>query len=336
MSKIRQLARSFFIPEVTTLEREKSFREKLAWTFGALIVYFVMTTIPLYGVSSTDAGADPFFWVRTVMASSRGTFAELGIGPIITAGLIMLILNASKKIQVDLSNPEERARYTGTQRILAVGMTIFEAIAYILGGAYPSAVGNTLLSLIIFVQLVAAGILIILLCEKVQKIWGYGIGISLFIAGGVAQGIFWNTLAMVPAAGIPAELPMWNLPDLPNGRESLSYGAIIAFIEVLQVTGGNILTAITVTFLREENTPGLLSIITTLIVFLIVIYFESMRIEIPASYAKYRGFKGKYPFKLLYVSNIPVMLVFALFADAYFIVLMIWNNWNKDNTNILL
>ncbi|MFX0095446.1 MAG: preprotein translocase subunit SecY, partial [Candidatus Hodarchaeota archaeon] len=94
--------------------------------------------------------------------------------------------------------------------------------------------------------------------------------------------------------------------------------------------------AITVTFLREENTPGLLSIITTLVVFLIVIYFESMRIEIPVSYAKYRGFKGKYPIKLLYVSNIPVILVSAVFADAYFVVQMIWKNWNENNTNILL
>ncbi|MFX0095445.1 MAG: preprotein translocase subunit SecY, partial [Candidatus Hodarchaeota archaeon] len=239
VSKFLQIARPFMsiIPECVKPEREVRFNEKLAWTFGALIVYFVMTTIPLYGVSSADAGADPFFWVRTIMASSRGTLAELGIGPIVTAGLIMQILTGSKIINVDMSNPEERALYTGTQKVLAVGMTILEAIAYILGGAYPSAVGKTTLSLIILVQLVAAGILIILLDEMVQKGWGLGSGISLFIAGGVAQGIFWNTLAMVPAAGIPAELPRWNLPDLPNGRESLSHGAIIAFIEVLQVTG---------------------------------------------------------------------------------------------------
>jgi len=73
--------------------------------------------------------------------------------------------------------------------------------------------------------------------------------------------------------------------------------------------------------------------LSTLVVFMIVIYFESMRIELPLTYAKYRGFRGKYPIKLLYVSNIPVILVSAVFADLYFVVQMISNSWNKSGDN---
>jgi preprotein translocase subunit SecY len=50
----------------------------------------------------------------------------------------------------------------------------------------------------------------------------------------------------------------------------------------------------------------------------VVIWFESTRVEIPLTYRGYRGYKGKYPMKLLYVSNIPVILVNALYANVLF------------------
>ncbi|UCE14187.1 MAG: hypothetical protein JSV04_03170, partial [Candidatus Heimdallarchaeota archaeon] len=86
------------------------------------------------------------------------------------------------------------------------------------------------------------------------------------------------------------------------------------------------------------NLPSLsiLSVIATIVVFIIVIYFESMRIEIPISYAQYKGIRSTYPIKLLYVSNIPVILTSAVFADVYFIAQMIWNATGRENTNNLL
>ena len=46
--------------------------------------------IPLYGIMSSDS-ADPFYWMRVIMASNRGTLMELGISPIITSGMIMQV-----------------------------------------------------------------------------------------------------------------------------------------------------------------------------------------------------------------------------------------------------
>jgi preprotein translocase subunit SecY len=62
----------------------------------------------------------------------------------------------------------------------------------------------------------------------------------------------------------------------------------------------------------------MLGLVMTLVIFFIVIWFESTRVEIPLQYSGYRGFKGKYPMKLLYVSNIPVILVNALYANFLF------------------
>lgn len=39
---------------------------------------------------SSDS-ADPFYWLRVIMASNRGTLMELGISPIVTSSMIMQV-----------------------------------------------------------------------------------------------------------------------------------------------------------------------------------------------------------------------------------------------------
>lgn len=53
-------------------------------------------------------GSDPFYWARVIMASNRGTCMELGISPIVTAGLVMQLLAGSKLIDVDNSVKADR------------------------------------------------------------------------------------------------------------------------------------------------------------------------------------------------------------------------------------
>ena len=55
--------------------------------------------IPLFGIMSSDS-ADPFYWMRVILASNRGTLMELGISPIVTSGLIMQLLAGAKIIEV--------------------------------------------------------------------------------------------------------------------------------------------------------------------------------------------------------------------------------------------
>ena len=55
--------------------------------------------------------------------------------------------------------------------------------------------------------------------------------------------------------------------------------------------------------------------------------------DIPIVSTKYRGFTAVYPIKLLYTSNIPVILASALLANAVFIGQMLWANYNPENAN---
>ena len=289
------------MPEIKQPQREVSFKEKFIWTAVVLIIYMIMSNIPLYGVNLEES-TDYFYWLRVILASQRGTLTELGIGPIVTSGLIMQLLLGSKIINVNMADPYDRAMFSGAQKVLAVFLTIFNSIAYIMGGAFGPLTGEGALGIsgifFIFFQLLFAGIIIILLDEILQKGWGLGSGVSLFIAAGVAGQIFWNSFSFIV--------------DSPDG---LPRGIVIAFFTVL--FDGKPDTNLD-DLLTRGAYPSLLGIGTTVFIFLLVIWFESTRVEIPLAYRGYRGFKGKYPMKLLYVSNIPVILVNALYANILF------------------
>src|SRR5215467_2429109 len=157
------------LPSVRPPDREVGFTEKLIWTTLALVVYLVMSETPIFGVPRSGTTSDPFGPLRVIFASQRGTLVELGIGPIVTAGLILQVLSGSKMINVDFTNPNDRALFTGASKVLSVFMTLFEGLAFILGGAYdvtsstgirtPPSIQN---AFFILVQLIVAGVVIIL------------------------------------------------------------------------------------------------------------------------------------------------------------------------------
>ena len=299
-SKFLQAVAPFarIIPTIKRPERRLSFKERLIWSILVLIIYFLMASVPLYGIV-TGQGVDPFWTLRVLLASSRGTLAELGIGPIVTGGLIIELLVGSKIILVDFSDPEERRIYNEAVRGMAVLMTLFHAAAYVIGGAYGSLRPGQ--AFIVFLQLVIAGIFIILLDEIVSKGYGIGSGISLFILGGVAQRIMFSLFSISPVG------------------DGYAYGFIPALIQALQ--RGRLNDVIV-----RRGWPDLVGLITTIFIASMIIYLESLTIDIPAESTLFR-YKFRYPLKFMYVSNIPVILVGALAAELMFLSQMIWNQF---------
>lgn len=306
---------SRFLPEVSSPTRKVSFNEKLFWSAMALIIYLVMSEISLYNVGG---GGWDLVNLRIIFASNRGTLTELGIGPIVTGGLILQLLIGSNIINADLGNTEDRALFTAATKVFAIVLTGVQAGAYLLGGVYGSL--SLVTSLIVFVQLLIAGIVLMLLDEMMQKGWGIGSGISLFILAGVAKGIMWDSF------GITA--------TMADGK---IYGAFIALGQT--ILGGEPLANAFFRYNAEgtlTNLPTMLGLIATIVVFVIVIYMEGVRVELPISHANYRGFRGKYPIKLLYVSNLPVIFASALFANVYVFAQLLQSQFpNNFLVNIL-
>jgi preprotein translocase SecY subunit len=298
LSLFKPVAR--IIPEIRVPERRVRFNEKIFWTGIVLVIFLVMSEVPLYGVATSALGE--LAALRVIFASSRGSLMELGIGPIVTAGLILQLLVGSNMIDADMSNPEDRGLFTTASKVFSIVLTGIQASAYIIGGMYGTLAGTT--AVIVFLQLLAAGVIVLLLDELVQKGWGFGSGISLFIMAGVAQHIFWQSFSPLPAVG-----------------ETGSYGF---FFQVAYVWGAG--QPFSSLWLRGgTQNPTLLGFIATIAAFLIIIYMEGVRVELPLSHAGYKGYRSRYPIKLLYVSNLPVIFASALFANVYFFSQLFWS-----------
>ena len=166
--------------------------------------------------------------------------------------------------------------------------------------------------MIIFAQLLVAGIIIMMLDELVQKGWGIGSGISLFIVAGITQNIWWMSFSFINY----------------DGR---AWGAIIALFQGMWMR-----MPVVNWFYRPSGAPDMIGFFTTIAVFLFVIYVEGMRVELPISHSSYRGYRGRMPIKLLYVSNIPVILAYAMFANVQMFGQFIWSRWNMANDNFWL
>jgi preprotein translocase SecY subunit len=296
------------IPEVKAPQKKVSFQNRLIWTLLALLIYFIMTETPLYGIPASTG--NELNYLRVIFASSKGTLMELGIGPIVTAGLIIQLLAGSDIISFDRSSSEDRGLFTTASKFFSIVMIIVQAGLYIISGQYGVVTFNK--SLIIFAQLLVAGIIIMMLDELVQKGWGIGSGISLFIVAGITQNIWWMSFSFINY----------------DGR---AWGAIIALFQGMWMR-----IPVVNWFYRPSGAPDMIGFFTTIAVFLFVIYVEGMRVELPISHSSYRGYRGRMPIKLLYVSNIPVILAYAMFANVQMFGQFIWSRWNMANNNFWL
>jgi preprotein translocase SecY subunit len=240
---------------------------------------------------------------------------ELGIGPIVTAGLILQLLAGSAIIECDMSKPEDRGLFTVASKVFSIILTGIQAGAYLISGMYGQNLGTA--AIVIFLQLLAAGIIVMLLDELVQKGWGLGSGISLFIMAGVAQNILWDTFS--PASGL--------------------FVGALSQLFAKPVTGQQPFTLMSWILGTASGTyPSLIGFIATIGTFLVIIYLEGIRVELPMTYAGYKGFRSRYPIKLLYVSNLPVIFASALFANVYFFSQLFWSTSGQPQPgkNILI
>uniref|UniRef100_A0A671Q977 Protein transport protein Sec61 subunit alpha-like 2 n=1 Tax=Sinocyclocheilus anshuiensis TaxID=1608454 RepID=A0A671Q977_9TELE len=260
------------LPEIQKPERRIQFREKVLWTAITLFIFLCckllmiskIILIPLFGIMSSDS-ADPFYWMRVILASNRGTLMELGISPIVTSGLIMQLLAGAKIIEVG-DTPKDRALFNGAQKLFGMIITIGQSIVYVMTGMYgdPSEMGAGV-CLLIIIQLFVSGLIVLLLDELLQKGYGLGSGISLFIATNICETIVWKAFS----------------PTTVNtGRGTEFEGAIIALFHLL-ATRTDKVRALREAFYRQ-NLPNLMNLIATVFVFAVVIYFQDTSTGGPA------------------------------------------------------
>lgn len=301
------------LPEVKQADKKINFQDRVLWTVIALAIFLVCSQIPVFGIRASKS-SDAFYWLRVIMASNKGTLMELGISPIMTSGLVLQLLAGAKIIDVDESNKEDRALFNGAQKLVGFIITLFEAIAYVGGGMFGpvSEIGFFTATLIVL-QLFVAGVICILLDEMLQKGYGLGSGISLFIATNICENIIWKAFS-----------PM----TVTTARGTEFEGALIALFHLL-LARSNKISALREAFYRA-HLPNITNLLATVLVFVVVIYFQGFRVELPITSTRVRSPPAVYPIKLFYTSNMPIILQSALVSNTYLISQVLWKKFHGN------
>ncbi len=282
---------SKYLPEVKNPIKAPTTQEKLIWTGIALVLYFMMYETTAFGVKLGTGGVD---FLQTITASRFGSLLTAGIGPIVFASIFLQLFAGAGIIKIDLKDKKDKQKFLETQKVLAILLAIIEGIMFVLPGSVPitplfAQLGETVNPLhapftmaLVVLQIALGSVIIMFLDELVTK-YGLGSGISLFIAAGVSLSVATGLVGIIFGAnGVVTLMSEGGAEALPN--------ALLA----------------------------LLPFVFSIIVFLVVVYAELLKVEIPIAFERVRGMVPRLPLKFFYVSNIPVIFATALIANMQF------------------
>ncbi|MFH1503078.1 MAG: preprotein translocase subunit SecY [Candidatus Diapherotrites archaeon] len=278
-----------YIPEVKKPEEKKlAFNVKLKWTLIVLVAFFILANISLFGMSNN--ALERFKYLAIILGTDFGSIISLGIGPIVMASIILQLLTGAGILNIDITTTEGKKFFQGVQKLLVFFFIIFESCVYVLMKGLEAMPGFT--GIVIF-QLMLGGLAIFYMNELCEK-WGFGSGVSLFIAAGVSWHLFSGAFQFVNQQGGNCLLDFKGTP---------CSGRVLVLIQSL------------INKYPVEFTSALAAIIATVIIFLIVVWAQSLKVEIPLSFGRIRGYAIKWPLAFFYASVIPVILTAALVAN---------------------
>lgn len=279
-----------YIPEVRKPEEKKlGFGVKMKWTLTVLVAFFILANISLFGLSNN--ALERFEYLAIILGTQFGSLISLGVGPIVMASIILQLLSGSGILSIDTTSVEGKKFFQGIQKLLIFFFIIFEALVYVLMQGLQAIPGFTY---VVILQLILGGLAIFYMAEVSEK-WGFGSGVSLFIGAGVSWRIITSALQFTTQQGRNCLVDFANTP---------CPGKLLVLIQ-------SVLNRYPIEFVSAFAT-----ILSTILIFLLVVWAQSLKVEIPLSFGRIRGYGVKWPLSFFYASVIPVILAAALVANV--------------------
>ncbi|MEW6749117.1 MAG: preprotein translocase subunit SecY [Candidatus Micrarchaeota archaeon] len=314
---IHSLAR--FLPEIKAPARPLGTKDRLIWTGLALVLYFLMYQTTAVGVQHVAGGGIDF--LQTITASRIGSLLTTGIGPIVLASIFLQLFVGAGIINLNMKDKKDKAKFLETQKVLAIGLAFVEAMIFVVvTGLVPvtpifGSLGEGIITdpvtgfsqvyapytmALVVLQITLGSILVLFLDELVTK-YGLGSGISLFIAAGVSLSVVMGLFDILFVGSMypPGVISVMS----EGGAESLPQALL-----------------------------ALLPFGFTILVFLAVVYAESVKVQIPIAFERVRGMVPNLPLKFFYVSNIPVIFASALIINMQLFAggILLGQYWSSD------
>lgn len=277
-----------FIPEIRRPEGKLDFGAKAKWTLVVLGLFFVLANIPLFGISNN--ALERFSYLAIVLGTDFGSIISLGVGPIVMASIILQLLTGSGILGIDTTTEEGKKFFQGVQKLLVFFFIIFEAMVYVLMKGLEAQAG---FAYVVILQLVLGGFAIFYMDELMVK-WGLGSGVSLFIGAGISWRIMSSAFQFIDQQGKNCLLSFGTTP---------CSGKVLVILQSLSQG------------YSTEFWSAIAALVATGVIFLAVVWAQSLKVEIPLSFGRVRGYGVNWPLAFFYTSVIPVILTAALIAN---------------------
>jgi protein transport protein SEC61 subunit alpha len=298
------------IPTVTRPEQAVSIKQKTIYTAVALFIYLVCCQIPIYGVRRASTPDSTMYWIRMLMASTRGSLMEMGISPALTAGWLMFLASSTGVIRSDGSR-QGRQRYESAEVLLGLMITFGESVSYVYNGYFGSVEElGPALAMAIWLQVFIGGVVVVYLDQLLEHGYGVGSGISLFIALRSCEYVF-----------VAAFSPITIKSDA--GTEF--YGSVVALFHFVLVKA-DLRTGLHRAFFRQ-SAPNLTQLISTFAIALLLIYVYRFKLIIRMRNQKMMGRDFDYEIKMFFTNTIPVILMSMLVENIQWFSYLLYSRF---------
>ncbi|KAJ3130990.1 hypothetical protein HK100_007055 [Physocladia obscura] len=309
------------VPSATGPSRRLPLGERLLVTLGAAAVFGLLGQMRLYGVGVDSASSrnDALLALRASAGGNALSLLEFGAAPLVVGGVAVQLLLATKALTANHDVKDERLLLAKLAKAIALVVVVVQAALYVAPLALRPLPLPLPVLFLLLIQLLVAPSIVILADELIQKGWGLGSGYALFIALHLSENAVWNAFSFASVKtnkGIQSHDINPQFLNLLIGTEYT--GSIIALFHLL-LTRRDKFRALKEAFYRK-NLPNISGLIIQLSCYAATIYAQNVRYEIPLQHSKARGqFTQKFPLKLLYTSNLPLLAISTFLGYYSFI-----------------
>lgn len=208
-----------FFHKLKVIFTEPAIRNRVLFVLGALVVFRMLAAIPIPGVD--QAVLQQFFdsnqFLGLLNIFSGGGLANLsivmlGVGPFITASIIMQLMTVmSPQLKDMYTNEGEagRAKFTQYSRMLTLPLAVLQGFGFLtLLQSQGVIVGLTMFEFATNVILIVAGSMLLMWIGELVTEYGVGNGVSIIIFAGIVATLP-TTVSQLWFGYDPSQLPLY-------------------------------------------------------------------------------------------------------------------------------
>lgn len=210
-----------FIQKLKMIARDPKLRNRILFILGALLVFRVLAAIPIPGVDRI--ALEQFFngsqFLSFINIFSGGglsglSIVMLGVGPYITASIIMQLLTMMSEKLKALYHEEGdagRRKFSQYSRMLTVPLAAIQGFGFMLLLQQQGILDNmTQFQMISNLIIIIAGSVLLMWIGELVSEFGIGNGVSLIIFAGIVAGLP-NAIQQLLVNYSPSEIPTYLL-----------------------------------------------------------------------------------------------------------------------------